>query len=206
MKTIIIFTLALALMVPLSLVADTDNWGGPGTCGAEPRMMGAGGHHGMGMHGGAMGKHRGTDMQPGRGMGFRSKTPGIAALLRHADDLGLSEKQVSDLERLRSEFQLAQVDRKASMEKARIRMRDLMQDDGASESTVFSQIDEISRLQAEAKKVHYSHMKAVKAVLSDEQIEKLKSFREDRREEMFEERIERRMERRGAGRGLNQSN
>ena len=187
MKKILTLALVLALVVPFTLMADSDVWDGPDMGKPGPRMgMGGPGDGSCMMAGGpgsfgGRGQHMGMGMR-GRGMGMRGMGAGMGVqmLLRNADDLGLTDDQVARLEKMRTDHQMERVDREAALEKAQIKMRNLMFDEDASESAVLAGIDDVSRLEADIKKMHYSHFNAVRNVLTDDQKTKLKELRQTR--------------------------
>ena len=154
--------------------------------------MGKGPGHGPG-HGdgpGMMGMHEG---RMGGGMG-----PGM--LLMHAEELELTETQISDLEKMQVNFQTDAIDRRAELQKAKVKLRSLMRSDDASETAVNTAIDEVASLEADMKKMKYGHMQAVKEVLTEEQIDKIKELRKNRRERAE---VERGMRKGGGHRGMN---
>jgi Spy/CpxP family protein refolding chaperone len=77
-----------------------------------------------------------------------------------------------------TQFRLEKVDKDAAVKKARITLRALMRDD-AGESQVSAAIDEVSRLNADLKKMQYRHHQQMKGLLTDEQQKKLKELRCD---------------------------
>jgi Spy/CpxP family protein refolding chaperone len=161
MRKILMATMALALVLPLAVSAQP----GPGPdCPDGPRFMG----RGDGPHG------------EGRGR------PVTHHLLRMADDIGLTEDQQEQLKQLVFEFRTAQIDRKAELEKARLRLRTLKMDEDASVDEVNRAIDEVAALRAVGQKARYAHRKQVHEILTDEQIEKIKELRRERREERRE--------------------
>ena len=171
MKKAIIIVMALALALPLTSFAQ---WGpGSPNCdgdGPGPR------HHGMRQGGG-------DGFGPGHGrMGGRDGM-GIHMLLRNADEIGLNEEQQTELKTMAETFRLEQIDRKAALEKARVKLHSLMADDNAVEREVNAQIDELARLRADMQKMRYAHRQAVKQVLNDEQLDKIKELRKQRFED-----------------------
>jgi Spy/CpxP family protein refolding chaperone len=154
--------MVLALMLPLALSAQPGPRDGS-FCGDGPRWDGRG--HG-GRHGG--GPRDGFD-----GIG-------IHRLLWQADEIGLTEQQQDQLEKLALDFRTAQIDRRAAMEKARLQLHTLMADDNASETEVNRKIDELSALRAEMQKARFAHRRQVHDLLTEEQIEKIKELRRDR--------------------------
>ena len=124
---------------------------------------------------GPEGRHFQRGDKPGHG------GPGIRHLLANADEIGLSEEQVTRLEKLSTDFQLAQVDRKAAVKKAKIGLRALTRDYDSSEKKVNAAIDELAGLKAATHKARYAQRKAVHGILTDAQKDKIKQFRKERR-------------------------
>lgn len=110
-------------------------------------------------------------------MGHGMKGDRLDHLLKLADELELTEAQIEQLQKARTEFQLQMVDARAEMQKARIQLRSLKQDADVSKSTMFSAIDDLSERQAEIKKMQYVHRREMKSVLTQEQQEKAKTLR-----------------------------
>ncbi|MFH1375037.1 MAG: hypothetical protein ABII79_14735 [bacterium] len=129
--------------------------GGPGT-GGHPHMMGKRPYHG------------------GPGM-----------FLAVADEIGLSDDQIARMKKMMVEFQLARVDQKAKVEKAKIRLQSLRRDVDVSESEVMTAIDDMARTKADMQKMQYRHRSEMRAVLTDEQLDKLKELRQQKREKRF---------------------
>lgn len=155
MKTITVILMSLMLAAATSIAGPGGKWK-RGCDGPEDRHF---------QHGGGPG-HSG---------------PGIQHLLRNADEIGLNEEQVAKLEKMATDFQLAQVDRKAAMKKAQIGLRALMRNDNSVEKQVNAAIDELAGLKAAVHKARYAHRKAIHGLLTDDQQEKIKQFRKERR-------------------------
>ena|SRR5262249_15040016 len=102
---------------------------------------------------------------------------GVGVLLSHAQDFGLSAAQVDQLQALRPTFELARHDVQAAQLKAETQLRALLQDDTAAETDVLAAIDEVSRCHGELLKMRYSNMQKARAVLTDDQRNKVKAFR-----------------------------
>ena len=116
------------------------------------------------------------DGQMGQGM----KGDRMGHLLRMADQLELTDDQIDKIMKLKTDLQLQMVDVRAEMQKARIQLKSLRQDADASESTIFAAIDDLSKKQAEMRKMQYSHHQEVRSVLTPEQQEKAKELRFER--------------------------
>ena len=121
----------------------------------------------------------GCGMHEGRGMGMHGgKGMGLNMLLQHADEIGLDEKQQAQISGMMEEFAMERIDREAELEKAQIQLRHLQMNDGA-ESEVLAMIDKVGALKTEMRKMQYSHHEAIKALLTEEQLDKLQELRKD---------------------------
>ena len=140
---------------------------------AQPGRRGGGNCDGPGF--GHQGKHH--------GMGMRDGAPGLKMVLAHGDEIGLTEQQRDQLEKMSVEFQTQRVDQKAELEKAQIKLKALMRDE-ADEGQVMAGIDNVSKLKADMQKVRYKHHQQVKSVLTEDQVDKLKDLRKDFRKNM----------------------
>ena len=100
---------------------------------------------------------------------------GMFSLLRYAEMLELTDKQIEKIKEMKYNFNLERIDRKAEIEKAQLKLNKMMRDE-ASESKVFAAIDETSNLRAEMRKMQYKHHEDVKNLLTDDQKEKIKEL------------------------------
>jgi Spy/CpxP family protein refolding chaperone len=130
----------LLLIGALILVAGMVAYAGPGgygrNCQANCEMgkgMGPGNGQGMGQ-----GMGRGMGMRGHRGM---ERGDGIGRLMMMADELQLTDQQKEKIHTLMSSFRLEQIDRRAAMQKAQVKMADLRRNDKASEAEVMAGID-----------------------------------------------------------------
>ncbi len=130
------------------------------------RQMGGGPGFGMGHFGG-----------PGMRGGM-----GAAMFLQFADKLELTDQQKAQLKKMQEDFQLHQIDSRAQLEKAEIKLRSLMTDDKSSEKDVLAGIDIVAGLRANMAKDRFTHMRQCRSVLTDKQLETLKQLRHDRME------------------------
>ncbi|MFZ5981471.1 MAG: Spy/CpxP family protein refolding chaperone [Candidatus Zixiibacteriota bacterium] len=176
-KTLIITFAALMFLATLALAQGMgmgQRGDGRFDCDGSMRMMGPGGKgmpnpgcDGIGRHG-------------QRGFGHSgSGEPGAGILLNLKDELELTQAQVDQIKKLMNDFALGRIDHRAELEKARVKLRTLMNDD-ASEAEVNTAIDEVAGLEAEMQKMRFSHQKQIQAVLTDAQKEKLEQFRQQR--------------------------
>ncbi|MGH8015306.1 MAG: Spy/CpxP family protein refolding chaperone [Candidatus Zixiibacteriota bacterium] len=122
----------------------------------------------------------------GRG-GFGNKTQnpfGVKSLDRIYDkrnQLNLSDEQVEKIKYLIYEFRMAQTDRKAAIEKSKIKLRHLKSDKTATAQSIMDAIDERHRLEAERDKALYHFRNDVRTILTDEQIKKLEKLQKSRK-------------------------
>jgi Spy/CpxP family protein refolding chaperone len=171
MKKTIVILMALALVAPAALLAQ------PGSGAMDRQFGGQGGFGGgdcqMDGHPGFQGRHGGRGMK-GDGMGMKG-------FLAFADEIELTDDQEKQLEALQLKFQMERIDRQAELKKARVELRSLMRDDDAAESAVLRQIDVVGDLRTDMQKMQFSHRNEMKAVLTEDQINKLEELRKERR-------------------------
>ena len=129
------------------------------------------------------GKGSGFD-GPGMGPRMRGHGQGPHGIMAMAEELGLTDDQKDRLQKMALGNQLEMVDKRAAVKKAQIGLKALMLDD-ANEGKVFAGIDEVARLKADVKKQQYRHRQQMKALLTDEQVKKLKECRFESREFHF---------------------
>jgi Spy/CpxP family protein refolding chaperone len=138
-----------------------------------PVMSIAGPHRGD-CDGKGHGGNRGPEGKMGMGR------PGVQKLLHLAEEIELTEKQRTELKGMLIEFQVEKIDLEGEVKKAHVQLKALMIEDDAGDNAVLRAIDEVSRMEAELKKMRYLHHKAAQAVLTETQIDKLKSLRLER--------------------------
>lgn len=184
-RILIVAAIALGLLATYALAQH----GQPGTPAACGKGMGIGA--GMGMncdqHGGKMCGQRG--MRGMRGQRGPGGGAGIGMILMLSDKLELTDQQKTQLEKMQNDFAMQGIDARAAMEKAQIRMRNLLRDDKASEGQVNGAIDELARLRADMQKAQFAHMRQAKGVLNEKQLGILKELRDDRMENRMERRF-----------------
>ncbi|MDH4155779.1 MAG: Spy/CpxP family protein refolding chaperone [candidate division Zixibacteria bacterium] len=112
--------------------------------------------------------------------GPRQDMPGIHMILAAGDEINLTAEQRGKLEKMMTEFQKTRIDRQAELKKAGVDLGTLMRKDDAVESEVSAAIDKVSGLKAEMQKMKYRHRKQIKAVLTEEQLNKLKQMHKER--------------------------
>ena len=130
--------------------------------------------------------HRGQGRMMGHGdmpMG-RMGMPGIQRVLLMADELELTAPQQNQLKGMLTDFQTEKIDKEAEVKKARVALRALMAEQ-AGTSEVNSAIDQVTRLQADLKKMRYRHHTAVRDVLTEEQREQIKDMMKERMKGMM---------------------
>lgn len=170
MRKLTAITVAAILLLIGSTALSDPAWHGPG---------GSRGHgHGPAMDAGHGDCPHGLGFRDGPGPGHRG--PGIGMLLQLKDELGLTDEQQTKLTGMITEFQQERIDQRATVQKAKVRLRAMKLDGDVAESSVFAAIDDVSRAQAELKKMHYRHRQAVHEVLTEEQVDKLSDLHKER--------------------------
>ena len=150
MKRLITFTAMAFLMTAVLAIAD------PGRGGRECGM--GDGPNGC-WHGGM-----GDDDSYG---------PGV--LLRLADEIGLDENQKAQILKLNEEHALIRIDKDAELEKAQLKLRHLIMNDGA-EKDVLAAMDKVGTMKTEMRKMQYQHRNKVTSLLNADQLKKLKEI------------------------------
>jgi hypothetical protein len=102
---------------------------------------------------------------------------GVGVLLSHAQDFGLSEAQIGQLEALRPTFETARLDLQTALLKAEAQLRAVLQNDTAADNEVMAAIDAVTHCQGELLKMRYRNLQKARDVLTDEQRSKVKAFR-----------------------------
>lgn len=176
---------ALILLAMTALAASISAQPGPGRCGGS--CDGHGPKHGQRFDG-----HFGL----GNGPGGQFGRPGGMGIMRHADELELTDAQIDKIEAMQTEFAKERIDLNAELKKAQIDLRELMRADNPDEMAVSSAIDKTTRLKADLAKMRFRHHQQVKGVLTAEQLDKLK--------EMPKRQFQRQGRRGGNGQGYGQ--
>ncbi|MCX6826387.1 MAG: hypothetical protein NTV06_03835 [candidate division Zixibacteria bacterium] len=147
-RNLILISAIILLLAPLA-IADS------GQC----MKMGMGKGMGMGMGCGMMDD---CCMRPGM-------------LLKMADEIGLDANQKTRISKLQDDFAMAQIDRKAELEKAELKLHQLMRND-ATDKDVMATMDRVGQLKTEMQKMRFQHMRQIKAILTADQLKKLKEM------------------------------
>jgi Spy/CpxP family protein refolding chaperone len=136
------------------------------------KQPGPGGPGGMGMPGPGMRK-RSFDGMPG-GAWWKDS--------RIAQEIGLSDQQTTQIEKIFQDHRLQLVDLHANLEKAEIAMEPMMQADQPNEQQITSQIDKISQARAALEKSNALMLLGIRKVLTADQWKKLQTTERERRE------------------------
>ena len=133
------------------------------------------------------GQGRGMNHDMGHGMrqGMGMRGHGGHGIMAMAEELGLTDDQKENIQKLALDHQLAAVDSRAAVQKAEITLKALMHEDDADQGKVFAAIDKLATLKADVKKAGWSHHQKVKGLLTDEQLEKFKDSTFQGRNSMF---------------------
>ncbi|PKK84449.1 MAG: hypothetical protein CVT49_03750 [candidate division Zixibacteria bacterium HGW-Zixibacteria-1] len=133
--------------------------------------------------------HRGRgDSDMARGMGERGMGHGAdgffgpGMLLKAADEIGLDDGQKAKISQMAEQFGLERIDKKAALDKAELELRHMRMND-AADNEILSQMDKVGKLKTEMQKMKFSHRQAVKGVLTEQQIDKLKELRQEKGKE-----------------------
>jgi len=106
--------------------------------------------------------------------------PGVGRLLLMAEEIGLDEAQKTKISGMMEEFGLNRIELKAELEKAQLELKHLRLNE-ASDAEILTQMDKVGELKTEMRKLRFTQHQAVKDVLTDQQIQKLKELHIERR-------------------------
>ncbi len=118
------------------------------------------------------------------------------AFLALSEKLGLSDEQKSEIESIKLKAEKAAIPREAELKSARLDLRELLKADKVDRAAVRRKLEEISKLRVELKMIRINSMLDAKAVLTPEQLKKLKEIRKEAAERRIKLMRERFRERR----------
>lgn len=147
---------------------------GGGMMGGQMGGMGGGqmGGRGGGMMGGGM---MGRGMREGReGRMMSHEGPLITIMLEHSQDLGLNPEQEKKLRDLRTEFSKESIRRTAEVRVAQIELDSLLEQDQWDLAKIEPKLRQIATLQGDLRLARIKTLAAGRAILTPQQIEKLK--------------------------------
>ncbi len=141
-----------------------------------PMGQGGGmGQMGGGMMGGMMGHGMGPGMREGqRGRAMSHEGPLISIMLDHTQELGLNPEQERKLRTLRTEFEKESVRRTAEIRVAEIELDSLLEQDRWDLARIEPKVKQIGGLRADLRLARIKTLDAGRAVLTPDQLEKLK--------------------------------
>ncbi len=155
----------VALVFALALPASAQMMGPMGQGGAM-------GPQGGGQGGGMMGGMMGGGMGGGRALSHEG--PLISIMLEHKQDLGLNAEQERKLRDLRTEFAKESIRRSAEIQVAEIELDSLLEQDKWDVAKVEPKVKQIATLQGDLRLARIKTLEAGRAVLTAEQLDKLK--------------------------------
>jgi Spy/CpxP family protein refolding chaperone len=114
----------------------------------------------------------------GRGRGRHGDGPNPAVLKQ---ELGLSDEQSAQLQKLRQEERKQAIRRRADMEIARMELEQALDAATVDEKVVAAKVQALTQLQAAALKARVDHRLAIGKLLTPEQREKMKQLKQEHR-------------------------
>ena len=154
---------------------------------------GSGGHSGEMKHqmgGCGMGQgmmHQMACCQRGSGMGMCCEMMGggqgmgcskMAFFLCCKKELELSDKQVKDLKSIKMDFMKGKFKAEANLKIAQLELKSLMHEDESSIKDIETKLKAVGKLKTDMKLSHIKAFRKAKALLTPEQLEKMKKYRE----------------------------
>ncbi|MBN2494019.1 MAG: periplasmic heavy metal sensor [Deltaproteobacteria bacterium] len=130
--------------------------------------------------------------QPGPEGAPGLRGPGKAMMKKVMREVGLSEQQIGKIQALQYEADRARIDIRHELQKARLELQRLMEQDKPNKKEIFTQIERIGAIELQLKKNRLGLMLDIRALVSPEQWDKLELLREERRVHRRERRTRRR--------------
>ena len=97
--------------------------------------------------------------------------------VRFKEKLNLSDQQAEQLRELNFNTAKELIQMKADLKTAQLEMKRMMAERNPDKEALFSKLDEISRIQGEIKKVHLEKKLAMREILSEEQLDRIRELR-----------------------------
>jgi len=124
---------------------------------------------------------------------------GLRVLEKVKDDIGLTEKQESDMRAMILANKKAMIDLHARKEKLELELKEEMRQDAPDEDKVMTLVDQCGDIRNTMQKNRLKTLLRVKGMLTPEQREKLDAMRDEHKEKRQERRQHRRMQRGNRG-------
>ena len=118
----------------------------------------------------------GPDQRKSGRRGSAKQVGGVGMLLHHVDDFGLNDSQVAQLSSMQVDFEIEKIDLQAALQKAKVRWRALVRNVDANEADVMTAIENVSKAEADLRKMRYNHLKSARNVLEPAQQNNLRTF------------------------------
>lgn len=110
---------------------------------------------------------------------FKRHRPVVMGIESFAEELGLSDEQLSKIQEQKFESKKNAIDQRSKVQIAELELRKLMKDKAADETKIKNKIREIGALKTELRLNRVEGRLAVRKELTDEQFETLQSLKKD---------------------------
>jgi len=98
--------------------------------------------------------------------------------VRFKQKLNLSDQQAEQLKELNFNTAKELIQMKADLKTAQLEMKRMIAERNPDKEALFRKLDEISRIQAEMKKVHLEKKLALREILTEEQLDKVREMKQ----------------------------
>lgn len=120
-------------------------------------------------------------------------------LLKFKDEIGLTEEQVSKIEKMSDLFQEAVIKKQADIKVKGLKVRSYLKEEQVDRKKMEMMIREIAEMRTDLQVDHMNYLLDLKDLLTPEQIGKIESLKKERRHKWMEKRKYFREERRDRG-------
>jgi len=109
-------------------------------------------------------------------------------LLKFKDEIGLTEEQVSKIEKMSNLFQEAVIRQQADIKVKGLKLRSYLKEEKVDRKKMETMIREIAKMRTDMQVDHMNYLLDLKELLTPEQIEKIESLKKERRHKRMEKR------------------
>jgi Spy/CpxP family protein refolding chaperone len=109
-------------------------------------------------------------------------------LLKFKDEIGLTENQVGKIEKMQEQFSEYAIKQRANLKIKEMKFHAYLKKDKIDRKKMETMIREITKMKTDMQIAHMNYLLDLKELLTPEQLEKIETFRKERRRERLKER------------------
>jgi len=118
----------------------------------------------------------GSNQRTSARRGHVKQVGGIGMLLHHSEDFNLTPQQEEKLLSKQLEFEIEKINLEAAVKIAKVRWRAAARDVNTTEKTAYAVIDDLTKAEANLRKMRFQHLKEGRTILNASQRGHLQKF------------------------------